>query len=345
MKTSPFESPPCDDAPIRRLWLSVYVLPALNAADELGLFALLDRAPRALPQIAAELGVSARGAQALVATLAAADLLVARRGEFHLTELSRIYLVPGKPFYWGDMLRLYTHIAITHEGMMAALRRDEPSAINDGKVMTDGWGAAEVSPEQARSLTRAMHSMSAAAAAGLAHVVDLADVRHLLDVGGGSGCYSIAMALRHPETHFTVADLAPVCALAAQYVADARAEGRVDTFAFDMFRSAWPPGYDAVFFANVLHDWDKDRRLHLLRCAFEALPPGGRVFIYEMLLSDAEDGPLTAALFSVCMVLFSPGKQFTAGELAAELRACGFDEPSFEPAYAGYTLASARKPG
>ncbi|WP_437518289.1 methyltransferase [Sorangium sp. So ce1099] len=97
-------------------------------------------------------------------------------------------------------------------------------------------------------------------------------------------------------------------------------------------------------FANILHDWDSARRQRLIQHSFEALPPGGRVLIYELLLSDGQDGPLTAALMSMNMVFLTPGKQLTAGELDELLRGCGFTDVAVTPAYAGYSLISARKP-
>ena len=112
-----------------------------------------------------------------------------------------------------------------------------------------------------------------------------------------------------------------------------------------MFRGEWSSGYDAIFFCHLLHDWEGARRQHLLRRSFEALPPGGRLFVYEMLLSDAQGGPLTAALFSMCMVHVTLGKQFRAGQLSAEIGDAGFGDVSVEHMYAGYSLLSARKPG
>ncbi|HEU4535888.1 MAG TPA: methyltransferase, partial [Polyangiaceae bacterium] len=123
------------------------------------------------------------------------------------------------------------------------------------------------------------------------------------------------------------------------------ASGQVDTTTLDMFRGEWPTGYDAVFFCHILHDWEAPRRQHLLQRSYDALPPGGRLFVYEMLLSDAQDGPLTAALFSMCMVHVTLGKQFTAGQLSDEIRAAGFGDVTVEHVYAGYSLLSATKPG
>jgi hypothetical protein len=134
-----------------------------------------------------------------------------------------------------------------------------------------------------------------------------------------------------------------VCKLAAQYIAQYELQDRADTLAANMFTDAWPSGYDAVLFSNIFHDWDRTSCLHLARRSFEALPPGGRIYLHEMLLADTKDGPLTAASFSMAMAFRTRGKQFSAEELGALLHAAGFGEISVTPTYGYYSLVSASK--
>ncbi|WP_438008197.1 methyltransferase [Sorangium sp. So ce321] len=338
------ETPTCDDSLIRQLWASAYQLPILSAADELGVFTLLEREPASVAELGEKLSLSARAAEALLASLAAMGLLARLQGKFHLTEVSRDFLLPTKPFYWGPILRMLCQLPLSDRALVDTLRRDGAVAWGNGNVITDEWAQAELPDERAQAFTRAMHSHSFATAVGLAQRVELSGVERLLDVAGGSGCFSIALARRHEGVQFTVAELPPVCKVTRQYVAEHGLEGRIHVVELDMFRDAWPPGHDAIFFANILHDWDGARRQRLIQRSFEALPPGGRVLVYELLLSDAQDGPLTAALMSMNMVFMTPGKQLTASELDELLRGCGFTDVSFTPAYAGYSLISARKP-
>ena len=128
------------------------------------------------------------------------------------------------------------------------------------------------------------------------------------------------------------------------YIERAGCGSRVDTYPFNMFQDAWPTGYDGVFFSNVFHDWDPQRRDDLARRAFTALPIGGRIFLHEMLLHDTADGPLPAALFSV-MMLGTRGKQFSVPELDALLGHAGFVDTHATPSYGYYSLVTATKPG
>jgi hypothetical protein len=111
-----------------------------------------------------------------------------------------------------------------------------------------------------------------------------------------------------------------------------------------MFHDHWPEGYDAIFFSNVLHDWDATRRDELARRSFAALPPGGRIYLHEMLLNDDRDGPLTPALFSLLM-LGTRGKQFSSVELGDLLTKAGFADITVSHSYAYYSLVTGTKPG
>ncbi|MGK3996471.1 methyltransferase [Sorangium sp. So ce1024] len=339
------EVPSSDDRLLRQLCLSIYHAPTVSAAIELDLFSILDRAPATIEEVGARLKLSPRAAEALLATLASLGLLAQQQGKFAVTELSRNYLLPTKPYYWGHMLRMLQEIPVSHTRILEALRRDQPvEGGGEGKALSEVWEAVDVPPERAALITRAMHSVSMATAVGLAHRADLSGVRRLLDVAGGSGCFCIALALRHPEVRFTVADLPAVGGVAQEYIAEYGLKDRIDVVGLDMFRDPWPPGHDAIFFANILHDWDRARCLHLLRRSFEALPAGGRIFIHEILLSDTQDGPLTAALLSINMVYLTQGKQFTAAELTSLLHESGFEDVAITPVLSEYSLVSARKP-
>jgi len=346
MNSQTFEPPGIQDTTLLQIGLAPYILPTLMAADEIGLFALLARIPLAVAEIAPELGVSFRGAEAMVATLASLGLLIPFDGKFHLTDISRTYLVPGKPFYWGDVLAVWRKVQVTSEGLLTAMRRDTPPPKQDGTSATiDEWAAAKMTPDRALAITRAMHNVSFALGTSVARTADLSGTRRVLDMAGGSGCYCIAMAQRHPGIHFTVAELEPVCAVAQQIIDQYGLREHIDTLAIDMFRDPWPAGYDAILLNGVLHDWDKARRQHLLRRSFEALPPGGRLLISEMLLSDSQDGPLGPALLSMAMTFSGFGKQFTVREISAELAEGGFRDISVAQTRApDFALVSAVKP-
>jgi acetylserotonin N-methyltransferase len=138
-------------------------------------------------------------------------------------------------------------------------------------------------------------------------------------------------------------DLRAMCAAAQPYIDDGGCGDRVDTLAVDMFREAWPTGYDALFFSNIYHDWDDRVCAELSAKAFAALPPGGRIFLHEMLMNDNGDGPATTASFSMLMLLGTRGRQYTLAELRGFLEGAGFQDVTARPTCSYYSLVSARK--
>jgi hypothetical protein len=143
---------------------------------------------------------------------------------------------------------------------------------------------------------------------------------------------------------FTILELPAVCQVAREYIDRFGLHSRIETHAADMFRDPWPGGHDAIFFSNIFHDWDRERCLELARRSFAALPPGGRIYAHEALLSDAGDGPLTVALFSMHMLIRTEGKQLSASELRALLEQAGFTRVSVTPTCGYYSLVTGTRP-
>lgn len=343
-RTRPWIDPPsCDDRLLWDLWVSRFHLPAVAVADELRLFSLLDESPAAAADIAQRLSLSQRGAEALLAVLTGLGFLRQLDGRFHLTEPAREFLLPGRPYYWGGLFEAYRLEAdrASPKRVLAALRED-PEA--EQRRATVAWQAAALSPESAAIITAYMHAHSFPSAVGFARRADFRGVQRLLDVGGGSGCFSIAVAMRHPSVSCTIMDLPPVCEIAKSYVAQYGLLDCIDTVAADFFRDPWPRTHQAVLFSNILHDWAPAQCHELLVRAFESLPPGGRIFIHEALLGDGRDGDITTASYSLQMATGTLGKQFSAQELAALLRDAGFQNPRYTHSFYHFWTVTADRP-
>ena len=196
----------------------------------------------------------------------------------------------------------------------------------------------------ARMVTAYMHSHSLAAAVAMARAPVLRGVRRLLDVGGGSGCYSIALAQADARIHCVILELSAVCNAAKDYIAAGGVTDRVTTVAANMFRDAWPEGYDGLLFSNIFHDWDYSTCRTLAARAFQALEPGGRIFLHEALLDDTRDGPLTTAAFSIQILIGTRGQQFTLADLAGILQGAGFVDVQHASTHAYFSVVSATRP-
>jgi 2-polyprenyl-3-methyl-5-hydroxy-6-metoxy-1,4-benzoquinol methylase len=340
------ELPTCDDRPIWDTWFSAYSFPALTAADELGIFAALAAQPDTSTGVAGRLQLSERGAGILLALLAALGFLSRHDGRFHVTDLARNYLLADSPFYWGGVIHRARGGHPLHGSIMEAVRSGTaPGSANwsESKRPVDAWEEGDMQQELARGIAAFMHSHSLPSALGLARNLDLRGVRRLLDVGGGSGCFCIALAQRNPALRCTIMDLPAMCAVADEYVREAGMQDRVDTCAVDMFRQQWPDGYDALLFSNVFHDWSPETCAELAAKAHVVLPPGGRIFIHEMLLDETGTGPRTVAAFSLLMLLGTRGQQFTFAELKNLLQGAGFTDIGVTLTYGYFSVVSGQR--
>jgi O-methyltransferase domain len=338
--------PGSDTRDVWEIYLSPTWLPTLLVADELGVLVSIADVPGSADDVASRLGLNSRVLGSVLTLLAALGYLVPRRERYHVTDAARQHLLPSSPLYWGGVWASMRNGNSLCERLQEALTTPDPVEEipeGHGDRNVDEWASGHMSAEAAASMTRYMHSHSAAAAIAVAQSGLFSSTRRLLDVGGCSGVFSIAVAERHPGLRCTIMDLPAVCALAPEYMMERGLADRIDTHAADMFRDPWPPGYDAVFFSNIFHDWRPATCLGLARRAFALLPSGGTINLHEMLLNDDGSGPRTAAAFSVLMALGTQGQQFRFGQLESLLTEAGFADIECHSTSPLYSLVRGRK--
>jgi O-methyltransferase domain len=342
MAQSEYRPPMVDDRAVWDTWLSMHHFPAIAAADEVGLCKALCAGRHGTEALASQLKLDARSLGVLLGLLGGLGFAERRDGLWQATLVTRTYLDPDSRFFWGSMLRTYKASSPYCSRIVAAVSKAAGSG-RDARP-SDAWEKGDLDAGTAGRIAAFMHTHSLPASIGVARGGDFGAVKRLLDVGGGSGVFSVALAQHWPDLRATVMDLGVMCAAARSYIADGGCSERVDTVAVDMFREPWPTGYDALFFSNVFHDWDDRVCAELSARAFEVLPRGGRIYLHEMLMSDNGDGPTTTASFSLLMLLGTRGRQYTLAELRGFLEGAGFRDVTSRPTCSYYSLVSARKP-
>lgn len=329
---------PVDDSLIRNIWLSAAHLPALAVADALGLFAALDDAPAASDELARRLSITPRAADILASLMASLGLLTHADSRFHLTEVARECLLPGTPYYWGPFLERARTMPLDANRLLAELRSGDDS----GRV-APVWNPAAPDAAKLRAFTSAMHCQSLPLAARSVPHLGLADVKRMLDVAGGSGSFSIAAMLRHPDLRSTVLDLPPVCDVARDYATQYGVSDRLELAPGDMFAGGWPTGAQVAFFNDIFHDWNDELCVRLATHAHAALDPGGRIVVHEMALWDQKTGPVAAATYSLVMLFATSGRQRTVPELSSLLVRAGFADVTVRPTVSGYVAVEGHK--
>lgn len=333
---SSFPYPPIDDRPVYDVSATKHALPTLAIAVEIGLFEFLMDQRRTIENIAAQLPVTPRAAEAIVSVVAALGFLAANEdGRFDLTQVARTYLLQESPFFRNGLARY-------DAPEMDQLRR--AIVTSDDPVQPFAVKMGELPDDEVQSFIGIMHAMTLPAASCLAEQSVFRGMRRMLDVAGGSGSLCLAIASRHPDIRCTLMDLEPVGRIAEEHIEDYGLQSRVKVSCGDMFHDPWPSDFDGVLFGNVFHDWDLPSCRFLARQAYEALNPGGAICLHEMLLNERKDGPLTVACFSIAMLLHEKGKQFTADEVEEILTDVGFTDFQAIPTFGYYSLLTGIKP-
>ncbi len=171
----------------------------------------------------------------------------------------------------------------------------------------------------------AMHRNASERASAVVNAVDASKTRNMLDLGGGSGAYSIAFANANPQLQSTILDGEPVLEIAARHIAQAGLSNRIHTKPGDMLTTELGTGFDLVLLSQILHMFSPDENRLLLQRAFAALGPGGRVVVQEFILDPDKTSPRWAVFFSLNMLVGSPGgSSYSADELRAFMESAGF---------------------
>jgi precorrin-6B methylase 2 len=151
----------------------------------------------------------------------------------------------------------------------------------------------------------------------------------LLDVGGGSGTYSIAFLRSNPEARATIFDLPGVAEMAATRLEREGLSHRGRVVPGDFQSDPLPAGHDLILFSAVLHMNGPDENVRLLRKCRRALAPNGRLVVRDHLMSEDRTSPTAGALFAVNMLVATEhGRTYSLGELTSLLNEADFSDPT-----------------
>lgn len=257
----------------------------LVAAIDVGLFTAISEGAHEPAQVAAKLDVPAENAERLMITCATLDLLKKEGGKYNNTPDVERYLVKTGRAYFGDYLVYQTRADWDSWKNITSLIR--PPTRRYESMWKD--------PQAARTFTVAGYNSSISAGHKLAREFNFSDYSLLLDLGGGSGCYSIAACLGHPNLRTIVFDHPYVCAVAEEFITQAGLSDRIQTHPGDFFESDYPRGADLISYITPLQVYERDDVQWLINKAVNALKPGGTMLVVEYMLNDDKTGPPDSA--------------------------------------------------
>lgn len=305
-------------------------------AAELNLFTHLHERPSTAKDLAEKLKLDTRATNRLLDTLVNLDLIKKQNTCYYLTDsgllLSAHHPETVLPFvlHHNNLWNSWSHLT--------EIVRNGPNP-NRKPFFKRG-------EEDQKAFIEAMHVIGRKLSRKIADAYDSSAFKRLLDIGGGSGTYTIAFLQKNPQLKAVIFELKGIIPLAEERI---RAEGisdRVEFVGGDFYKDELPQGCDLALLSAIIHQNSPEKNLDLYRKTFWALNPGGAVLIRDYIMYESRTNPPEGALFALNMLISTPGGDtYTFPEVKETLEKAGFTEVNWlRTGIMMDSLVEARKP-
>jgi predicted transcriptional regulator len=323
---------------IMQMSMGGVVAQSISAAAELGVADLLHERRRDTRELAAATGAQADKLHRLLRFLASIGIFeLGTDGLWGLTPLANVLRsdVPGSMRAGARMLGR-TSPAVAR--LLDNVRTGTCAyTLAFGKPIFEDLGGR---PEDAAIFDAAMNSIHGPETPAVLDAYPYADVSVLADIGCGSGAVMIETLKRHPAMRGILYDQAHVMARTAQNVQAAGLGDRC-TMASGNFFESIPAGADAYSMRHILHDWQDDQCIGILRNIRRVIPSSGRLLVIETVVPDGND-PSPSKLFDVVMMMFPDGLERSEAQFQSIFNASGFKLTGIKPTESPVSVIEAR---
>jgi precorrin-6B methylase 2 len=324
----PFAAPTPDA--ILQLGFAFWGSKTLLSAIELGVFTLLADGPMSAEALTTRLELHPRSVRDFLDALVALGQLERHGALYSNTPAGALFLDRRKPSYVGGMLemanaRLYPFWGSLTEG----LRSGEPQ--NEAKQGRDLFDEIYRSPAILGEFLKAMTGLSLGAAHAIAQKFSWADYKTFADIGTAEGGLAVELARAHPHVEGIGFDLPVVRPHFEAYAAQHGLSARLSFQAGDFFADPMPSA-DVLIMGHILHDWGLEKKRMLIRKAYEALPAGGALIVYDSIIDDERSKNAFGLLMSLNMLIeIREGFDYTGADCIGWLKEAGFARARVEP--------------
>jgi O-methyltransferase domain/Dimerisation domain len=322
--------PPTPDA-ILQTGLAFWPAKTLLTAIELGVFTELASGPEAYEGLRTRLGLHPRSARDFFDTLVALGFLSRIDGRYSNTAATDLFLDRKKPSYVGGILemanaRLYPFWGSLTEALKTGLPQNEVKSGGPGMFET-----LYADPARLKQFLEAMTGISRGANMAIARQFPWAGYRTYVDVGTAQGDLAAQIALANPHLTGQGFDLPEVGPIFADYAKGLGLSGRL-TFAPGSFFTNPLPKADVVLMGHILHDWDLSEKKMLVVKAYEALPKGGALVVYESIIDNDRSKNAFGLMMSLNMLIETTGGfDYTGADCEGWMKEAGFTSTRTEP--------------
>jgi O-methyltransferase domain/Dimerisation domain len=308
---------------ILQLGLGFWGSKTLLSAVELGLFTELAKGPASGERLARALELHPRSAQDFFDALVALGMLAREDGVYSNTLETDLFLDRMKPSYIGGMLEMANARLYPFWGSLTeALRTGQPQ--NEAKAGGNFFAAIYADPARLGQFLHAMTGLSLGAHQAIATTFPWDRHQTLVDLGCAEGGLPVQVALAHEHITGGGFDLPAAEPFFQEYVRSFELEERLRFYPGDFFAHPLPPA-DVFSMGHILHDWSLDEKKTLLGKAYEALPEGGAVIVFESIIDDERRENAFGLLMSLNMLIETPGGfDYTGADCQGWLQGVGF---------------------
>ena len=336
-----------DPSAILQTAFSFWSSKVLLTAVEFGVFTKLSEGGLTADALGEALEIHPRGRADFFDALVAMGFL-AREGDgpqsrYANTPEASEYLDRASPRYIGGVLemlnaRLFKFWHDLPEGLRTGAPQNE-SKNNQAGIFEQLYA----DPESLEQFMGAMTGLSRLNFEAVAEKYDFSRYGTLCDVGGATGLLCVEVARRHPDIQCTSFDLPPVEPIAQKAIAAVGMGDRVQVKSGDFFQDPLPKA-DVITMGMILHDWSLEKKMHLIRAAYDALPEGGALIAIEALIDDARRQNAFGLLMSLNMLIeFGEAFDFSGADYRGWCEEVGFKRFEVVPLSATHSAAIAYK--
>ncbi len=325
-----------DPSKIMQIGMGFMTSKVLLSAIELELFTVLAGQQKSAAQLADRLRLHPRSYRDFFDALVSVGFLQ-REGNgpealYSNAADADVFLDKNKPSYIGGMLEMCNHRLYPFWGdLTKGLQTGEPQNEVARSENADFFGELYADEARLEEFMRAMAGMQMGNFMALADEFDFSNFGSMCDVGGASGALAAQVAMKHDQIACSTFDLPTVAPLARRSLEAWGVAGRVEVLEGNFFEDPLPKA-DVITMGNILHDWNEEEKLALLKKAYDALPSGGAFIAIELVIDDERRENTMGLLMSLNMLIETPGGfDYTASQFDRWAREAGFSHTEIRP--------------
>jgi hypothetical protein len=293
----------------------------LLSGFELDIFTHLDESGTTSNELAILLHLDNHACDRLLNALVSVGFLDKQKELFFNTKESFTFLSKKSEDYLGGLMHT-NHLWNTWSNLTQVVKSGKSAHPDEINERGEEWLFAFINAMHDRALKQAPQQLAG---------IDLSGIHSILDIGGGSGAYSMEFISKNPGISATVFDLPNVVPITIKFIEKEGFTGKILTCTGDYTVNDFPTGFDLVFLSAIIHSNSLDVNRELMKKCYKSLNRNGKIIIQDWIMNNDRTLPVSGAIFAINMLVGTDaGDCFTEGEVGEMLQDAGFQEVSIK---------------